>query len=156
MMDCKYIDDDLKTELAQLKKLRREQTSQLKNGSQKAFFTRVWERLQEIGEKVKAEDDDEVENVGRNEDEMEELRGCGSEEIRALLESKSTLSSMPSIEQCDSLVKTAMQQMSDEEINMSESAGDSITGGASKGSLNTVALNLSAMHCEDEKAVVAV
>ena len=35
----------MKVELTRLKALRREQTSRLKTGSQKAFFTRVWARL---------------------------------------------------------------------------------------------------------------
>ena len=45
MMECKYIPDDLKEELAQLKTLRKEHTAKLKTGSQKAFFARVWRRL---------------------------------------------------------------------------------------------------------------
>lgn len=164
MMECRYIDGNLKTELAHLKTLRREQTSQLKNGSQKAFFTRVWQRLQDIGESVKAEETmaleaaanmqfNEAKKEGTNEDDMKELRACGSEDIRQLLLNQSTLSSMPSIEQCDSLVQTAIQQLSDEEINLSGSAGDSVVVGASKSSLSSVALNLSAvtMHCKEEK-----
>ena len=169
MMECRYIDDSLKTELARLKTLRREQTSQLKNGSQKAFFTRVWERLQDIGEKVKAEETmaldaaanaqvNETKKVECSEDDIKELEACGSEDLNALLQNQSTLSSMPSIEHCDSIVKTAIQQLSDEEINMSGSAGDSVVhGGASKSSLSTVARNLSAvtMHCKEETAKIA-
>ena len=45
MMECKMISQDLKDKLAETKKLRKEQTSRLKTGSQKAFFARVWERL---------------------------------------------------------------------------------------------------------------
>ena len=156
MMECRYIDDSLKTELARLKTLRREQTSQLKNGSQKAFFTRVWERLQDIGERVKAEEImalEAVKKADNKEEEIKDVRACGSDEINALLENQSTLSSMPSIEQCDSIVKTAIQQLSDEEINLSGSAGDSVVDGASKSSLSSVALNLSAvtMYCKEEK-----
>jgi len=169
MMECRYIDGGLKTELARLKSLRREQTSQLKNGSQKAFFTRVWERLQDIGERTNVEESialeaastgqfNEAKKGGSNHDDMKELRACGSEDIRALLENQSTLSSMPSIEQCDSIVRTAIQQLSDEEINLSESAGDSVIVGESKSSLSSVAHNLSAvtMYCNEEKTVVAV
>ena len=166
MMECRYIDDNLKTELARLKTMRREQTSQLKNGSQKAFFTRVWQRLQDIGEKVKAEEIMALEAAANlqvnetkgecNEEDDKELRVCGSEDINTLLENQSTLSSMPSIEHCDSIVKTAIQQLSDEEINLSGSAGDSVVDGASKSSLSSVALNLSAvtMHCKDEKTKI--
>lgn len=168
MMECRYIDDNLKTELARLKTLRREQTSQLKNGSQKAFFTRVWERLQDIGEKVKVEESmaleaaannlfNETKKEENNEEDAKELQACGSDDINALLQNQSTLSSMPSIEQCDSIVKTAIQQLSDEEINLSGSAGDSVVDGASKSSLGSVALNMSAvtMHCKEEKTKIA-
>lgn len=162
MMECNYIGDDLKTELAHLKTLRREQTSQLKNGSQKAFFTRVWERLQEISDKLTAEENMAIEAAanelgGNHEDELRELQACGSEEIRALLESKSTLSSMPSIEHCDSILKSAFQQV-EQDIDLTESAGDSIIGGASKSSLSSVARNLSTvtMHCQDEAKIAAV
>jgi len=49
MMECKMIPNELKEELARLKVLRKEQTSRLKSGSQKAFFARVWERLHPEG-----------------------------------------------------------------------------------------------------------
>lgn len=45
MMECRMIPEDFKQNLARLKSLRKEQTAKLKNGSQKAFFTRVWKRL---------------------------------------------------------------------------------------------------------------
>jgi len=45
MMECRMISDEFKENLARLKSLRKEQTAKLKNGSQKAFFTRVWKRL---------------------------------------------------------------------------------------------------------------
>lgn len=45
MMECKMVPQELKDRLAELKKLRKEQTAQLKIGSQKAFFRRVWTRL---------------------------------------------------------------------------------------------------------------
>jgi hypothetical protein len=45
MMECKYIPKELKDNLSELKKVRKEQTNSLKTGSQKAFFSRVWERL---------------------------------------------------------------------------------------------------------------
>ena len=45
MMECKFIPQELKDELSELKLLRKEQTSRLKFGSQKAFFNTVWDRL---------------------------------------------------------------------------------------------------------------
>mmetsp|Transcript_26634 Transcript_26634/g.30470 ORF Transcript_26634/g.30470 Transcript_26634/m.30470 type:complete len:1041 (-) Transcript_26634:8-3130(-) len=45
MMECKMVVPELKNQLSELKKLRKEQTSRLKTGSQKAFFQRVWDRL---------------------------------------------------------------------------------------------------------------
>lgn len=45
MMECRMVPDELKEKLAELKKLRKEQTAALKTGSQKAFFSRVWARL---------------------------------------------------------------------------------------------------------------
>jgi hypothetical protein len=45
MMECKSVPQPLKEYLADLKAIRKEQTQKLKIGSQKAFFTRVWERL---------------------------------------------------------------------------------------------------------------
>lgn len=52
MMECKMIPDEYKAKLAHLKSLRKEQTSKLKSGSQKAFFSRVWKRLHAEGNKV--------------------------------------------------------------------------------------------------------
>ena len=45
LMECRMVPDEFKKKLARLKTLRKEQTAKLKNGSQKAFFTRVWKRL---------------------------------------------------------------------------------------------------------------
>ena len=45
MLECRMIPDSLKERLTELKKLRKEQTAALPVGSQKAFFSRVWERL---------------------------------------------------------------------------------------------------------------
>ncbi|KAL3923358.1 MAG: hypothetical protein SGILL_001700 [Bacillariaceae sp.] len=47
MMECKMVPQELKDQLAELKKLRKEQTAALKTGSQKSFFARVWKRLHE-------------------------------------------------------------------------------------------------------------
>ena len=44
-LSCKYVPEPVKVELTRLKALRKEQTSRLKTGSQKAFFKRVWARL---------------------------------------------------------------------------------------------------------------
>jgi len=52
MMECRMIPKEMKTKLAHLKTLRKEQTSRLKSGSQKAFFSRVWKRLHTEGDKV--------------------------------------------------------------------------------------------------------
>jgi hypothetical protein len=45
MMECKLVPDELKEQLGELKKLRKEQTAALPSGSQKNFFSRVWKRL---------------------------------------------------------------------------------------------------------------
>jgi hypothetical protein len=45
MMECKMVPQEMKDNLGRLKLLRKEQTSRLKTGSQKAFFARVWNRL---------------------------------------------------------------------------------------------------------------
>lgn len=45
MLECKMIPKEIKDELARLKLLRKEETSNLPSGSQKAFFAHVWERL---------------------------------------------------------------------------------------------------------------
>ena len=55
MMECRYVPKEIKEKLAELKKLRKEQTAALKTGSQKAFFARVWKRLHEEPKKVKEE-----------------------------------------------------------------------------------------------------
>lgn len=58
MMECKMAPQELKDQLAELKKLRKEQTAALKTGSQKSFFGRVWKRLHE-GEKEQAKKEKE-------------------------------------------------------------------------------------------------
>jgi hypothetical protein len=45
LMDCQYVPTTVKEKITKLKGLRKEQSSKLKNGSQKAFFARVWTRL---------------------------------------------------------------------------------------------------------------
>lgn len=45
MLECKHVPEELKEHLVKLKSMRKEQTQNLKVGSQKAFFARVWERL---------------------------------------------------------------------------------------------------------------
>ena len=47
MMECRMVPKEIKENLAELKKLRKEQTAALKTGSQKSFFARVWKRLHE-------------------------------------------------------------------------------------------------------------
>jgi hypothetical protein len=56
MMECKNVPPELKEQLSELKKLRKEQTLALKSGSQKAFFSRVWERLHGHGKAIEAAD----------------------------------------------------------------------------------------------------
>lgn len=63
MMECKHIPEELKEKLAELKKLRKEHTGALKTGSQKAFFSRVWERLHGQ-DKAAAEQQQEKESAG--------------------------------------------------------------------------------------------
>lgn len=45
LMDCQYVPTTVKGKITKLKGLRKEHSSKLKNGSQKAFFARVWTRL---------------------------------------------------------------------------------------------------------------
>ncbi|KAL7550418.1 hypothetical protein ACHAWF_017959 [Thalassiosira exigua] len=135
MMACKYLPQSMKDELARLKALRREQTSKLKTGSQKAFFTRVWARLHgdpiphmQVGSMAsngtkggKSSAQLEVirhSAIGSSPPKEKGRMGHGhtnsddgplndldlgkshdSDELRALLESKSTLSSMPSVDE---------------------------------------------------------
>jgi hypothetical protein len=47
LMDCLFVPTAIKEKISELKGLRKEQSSKLRNGSQKAFFTRVWSRLHE-------------------------------------------------------------------------------------------------------------
>jgi hypothetical protein len=58
MMECKMVPQELKDQLAELKKLRKEQTAALKIGSQKNFFASVWKRLHE-GEEEQAKKEQE-------------------------------------------------------------------------------------------------
>jgi len=46
------ISQEMKDKLAHMKTLRKEQTTKLKSGSQKAFFARVWKRLHSEGNKI--------------------------------------------------------------------------------------------------------
>lgn len=62
MMECEEIPVVLKERLAELKKLRKEQTVALKTGSQKAFFSRVWERLH--GDETNSSDDVKAQDCG--------------------------------------------------------------------------------------------
>jgi hypothetical protein len=165
MMVCKYISDDLKTELARLKALRREQTSRLKTGSQKAFFTRVWNRLHSKPEDEKEEkkpaaskpdapvsssNPEDIPPVESMENDVPfdsmVLPSAGSQDdIRALLECKSTLSSMPSVEEMaksEEAIEGAVMEEGkpDSDIKM-EGSGDSAI--AIKDSLSSVAHELS-------------
>lgn len=171
MMDCKYIPDGLKTELARLKALRREQTSRLRTGSQKAFFTRVWNRLHESVENEEEskhsptnephdapvsssqpETISEIKSLDANDvtfDNMVLPSGGSHDEIRALLESKSTLSSMPSVEEVVKLTGNDEGPGDNEEIGKLDTdikmgrSSDSAT--VIKSSLSSVAHDLSAV-----------
>jgi hypothetical protein len=57
MLECRMIPVQLKNHLIELKALRKEQTSALRTGSQKAFFARVWQRLH---------DDESMESIGQD------------------------------------------------------------------------------------------
>jgi len=207
MMDCKYIPDDFKAELARLKSLRREQTSKLKTGSQKSFFTRVWNRLHNIEDepeavaKEKKKGDNSGKSVKKHKspknsskpphnqpkthvtkiatssdrdksstnstnnqaadlDGVELKTGSSSDsihhdDIRALLESKSTLTSAAS---GDDLATKALEAPEALDIEINEGAGNQIEAGrgsdsishatmdvASKSSLGSVAVNMSAV-----------
>jgi len=61
MMECRMVPDDIKENLAELKKLRKEQTAALKTGSQKSFFARVWKRLHEEPKQPKEEEKKKIE-----------------------------------------------------------------------------------------------
>ncbi|KAL3827705.1 hypothetical protein ACHAXA_000578 [Cyclostephanos tholiformis] len=200
MLTCKYIPEPLRAELTMLKTLRREQTTRLKTGSQKAFFIRVWSRLH--GEPVPPQPSDETNKSGmdklpqkgiyapevstsnsltsqmliNNPMKSEGERSISkkdsgslcseaplilrtghsndSDDLRALLESKSTLSSMPSVD--ESVVKNAIQDSEAAEIALgakSDESAANIYTTESKSSMNSVALNLSAftMHCKEEE-----
>jgi hypothetical protein len=59
MLECRMVPDSLKQELAGLKSLRKEQTSALRTGSQKAFFARVWQRLHDNEEQQQLREDNQ-------------------------------------------------------------------------------------------------
>ncbi|KAL7512297.1 hypothetical protein ACHAXN_009234 [Cyclotella atomus] len=181
MMDCKYIPDDFKQELAKMKSLRREQTSRLKTGSQKAFFTRVWNRLHSKPDdekpeekpkaKKRASSKPDVAQVPSNVPEMPSAlppskslddapfdsmvlpSGGSNDELRALLESKSTLSSMPSIE-LDPTKPEEMEAPNEEGKPDSDSkmdgSGDSAI--AIKSSMSSVAHEMSAVSVRSKEA----
>lgn len=174
MLTCKYIPESLKTQLIQLKALRREQTSRLKNGSQKAFFMRVWSRLHgmpvlppsssngskkpEVSSRSKSSAPKKIHDLNVDAPTNSEF---DSDDIRALLESKSTLSSMPSVD--ESITKLVIQDSaaldidigksdSDLKADQSDASAGNINITASKSSLTSVALNMStfSMHCKEE------
>jgi hypothetical protein len=201
MLTCKYIPEPLRAELTILKTLRREQTSRLKTGSQKAFFIRVWSRLH--GESVPPQPSEDTQKLGgkvkpspkgdfapevstsnsftrdmlvdapmKSEDgsTVSKEDSCSlyseaplilrtghsndSDDLRAFLESKSTLSSMPSVD--ESFVKNAIRDSEAAETVLAAQSDESavnIYTTASKSSMNSVARNLSAftMHCKEEE-----
>lgn len=219
MLTCKYIPDGMKQELTKLKALRREQTSRLKTGSQKAFFTRVWARLHGtpvpapvvgirqsassssakakggtgkptkrthkgaiiIDAPSKKENGGDKPNPAAADGSLDSLNMCqshDSNEIRAILESKSTLSSIdgsvilkhastPGMNDaletegiCDdngggggstSGIDDSGGNILDSELKTGQSSESNEQ--ASKSSLTSMALNLSAVsvHCKEEQ-----
>ena len=83
MMECKDVPVDLKDRLAELKKLRKEQTAALTPGSQKNFFACVWNRLHALKE---------VDEEGKKPKEEEEEKKKEEENDPMLLSSMSSLS----------------------------------------------------------------
>lgn len=81
MLECKMVPPALKESLTELKKLRKEQTSRLKTGSQKAFFQRVWNRLHDGGKK---DEDGESENQNSDDESGKGTQDCESKEERSL------------------------------------------------------------------------
>jgi hypothetical protein len=78
MIECKSVPDELKTKLTELKALRKEQTTRLKTGSQKAFFQRVWKRLHDGDET-----DKQSPQEGKTQEETKE-----KEELKATLDAQ--------------------------------------------------------------------
>ena len=176
MMTCKYISDELKADLAKMKALRREQTSRLRTGSQKAFFTRVWNRLHSKDDDAKDNDKKPAALKSKPDPalsaKVEELTtaksldvdtpfdsmiletGGSQDEIRALLESKSTLSSMPSID--DIMAKPEAHEVThhpeeskpESDIKMGGSGDSAI---AIKNSLSSVAHELSTVSVRSKE-----
>eukprot|EP00934_Nitzschia_sp_Nitz4_P008503 Nitzschia sp. Nitz4//scaffold221_size33835//12129//15345//NITZ4_007851-RA/size33835-processed-gene-0.21-mRNA-1//-1//CDS//3329542557//8493//frame0 len=105
MMECKSVPEPLKEKLAKLKLLRKEQTAVLKTGSQKAFFSRVWERLhkqeQEQKDKEKAAAEKEQQHQQPAEDcqmlpatSAEGMSGSGSSNVTPMQSPMSTAKEM--------------------------------------------------------------
>mmetsp|Transcript_12998 Transcript_12998/g.19125 ORF Transcript_12998/g.19125 Transcript_12998/m.19125 type:complete len:1140 (+) Transcript_12998:154-3573(+) len=73
MLECKMVPPDLKENLMELKKLRKEQTARLKTGSQKAFFQRVWSRLHDGGKKEEGTDSHQSDEENENKQAQQDL-----------------------------------------------------------------------------------
>jgi hypothetical protein len=78
MMECRMIPDPVKGKFGELKALRKEQTSALKTGSQKAFFSRVWERLHKKEEKKTEDENSTAEEEQKEEQESPEVMSATS------------------------------------------------------------------------------
>lgn len=75
MLECRMVPDELKQKLIKLKKLRKEHTAALKTGSQKAFFSRVWQRLHDEGSRSDKRADAKAEgNQSKVDSDDEEVR----------------------------------------------------------------------------------
>jgi len=78
MMECRMVPDELKENLGELKKLRKEQTAALKTGSQKAFFSRVWSRLHGDDGKAREGDGETGSSAGSTTSSPPMSSGCPS------------------------------------------------------------------------------
>ncbi|KAL9179766.1 hypothetical protein ACHAXT_007736 [Thalassiosira profunda] len=159
VLGCPHVPLELREELAGLKELRREQTSRLRVGSQKAFFERVWARLHGLpvppiesagkgGKKKKGSSKKKKAAKAKAPDDGAlDLQQTNSEEVRAILESKSTLSSMPSLDESVTAFPSELTARGD------EVAEKKIVSQGSKGSLSTVARDMSAVsvRCAEEE-----
>lgn len=95
MMECRLVPPEVKEELAELKKLRKEQTAALKTGSQKSFFGRVWKRLHE-GEEEQKKKESENNSNGDSPDSKPPAQQCVRAESRDEFETtEMTLSQAP-------------------------------------------------------------
>ena len=198
MLKCKYVPQEIKDEIVRLKATRKEETNQLRAGSQKAFFLRVWARLHGLQvppipnpsptpkkrkhskspkkvhtpksdkKKKKEKEEEKKKSTAKTAEppsvhqhsqisEIHTAHSQDSAEIRHILESKSTLSSMPSIDGCIDDIMDLVHSSGNVELKTdqsNESDNNILQTAASKSSLTSgLANNMSAvtMHCKEEE-----